>query len=554
MLSTNQVLNQGRYRIIHHVGPSDTSGLYQAYDTVSDTNVVLKERQGTAGKAATPAQLESVNNAFANKAKSMTEIDHESLLNVRDYFSELDRQYLVIESVDGQDLAELLSGDGSPIFSDVVKWADHLLGALEYLHTHRPPILHGDIKPENIRLTSDFIIKLLSPGITRGDEFSSAMDDTASLPYRSLEQLWESLDAASRKVIANSFDEESEEILREEPDERSDLYSLAATIYHAMTKVAPADAMARTLEVLDGNPDPMQSAHEIDGDISQALSDVLMKALEIKRENRFDSASEMHAAFKSAAADILNADKNNAAAEQKRFETERQAAEAQKLEQEAAQKRLENERVKAEKRIKHEAEQKQKAEEQAAKSKSPIQKDDLLELPEGANLSAVQELDGADVLADAFVEEPAPKAARAAAASSNYSPTFYEAETSGGSMSKMPIMIGAAVVLLMVIIGGWMFMGSSGGAQPTPAQTTPSTDAAKTAPATEQAAQTAPAAAVPEPAATTAPQTAATTDQIQKNDAAKAKEKARKEEKAQTAKPAATPKKAVTVDDIINDN
>src|SRR4029078_2671659 len=119
MLSTNQVLNQGRYRIIHHVGPSDNSGLYQAYDTVSNANVVLKETEGSAVSTAT---------------KALSDLKHNSLLNVRDYFSELDRQYIVIESTDGQDLAELLAGNGkAPAVSDVVKWADNLLDALNYL-------------------------------------------------------------------------------------------------------------------------------------------------------------------------------------------------------------------------------------------------------------------------------------------------------------------------------------------------------------------------------------------------------------------------------------
>jgi len=323
MLSTNQVLNQGRYRIIHHVGSSDNSGLYQAYDTVSDTNVVLKETEGNAASA---------------EAKALSELKHKSLLNVRDYFSELDRQYIVIESTDGQNLAESLAAGGkTPAVSDVVKWADNLLDALEYLHDHRPPVLHGDIKPENVRLTSSFEIKLLSPAASRGDdEFAvSAMDDTASLPYRSLEQLWESLDAASRKVIANSFDEVSEEILREEPDERADLYGLAATLYHAMTNVAPADAMVRTLEMLEGNDDPLQPANEVDAKIPKAVSEVLLKALEIKRENRFESASAMHSALRSAAADLTRSETNAAsaaqAAEQKRLDEQRKAEEAKKL-------------------------------------------------------------------------------------------------------------------------------------------------------------------------------------------------------------------------------
>ena len=548
MLSTNQVLNQGRYRIIHHVGPSDNSGLYQAYDTVSNANVVLKETEGSAVSTAT---------------KALSDLKHNSLLNVRDYFSELDRQYIVIESTDGQDLAELLAGNGkAPAVSDVVKWADNLLDALNYLHTHRPPVLHGDIKPENIRLTSSFEIKLLSPAVSRDrdDEFAvSAMADTASLPYRSLEQLWEGLDAASRKVIANSFDEASEEILREEPDERADLYALAATLYHALTKVAPADAMARTLEILDGNDDPMQPAYQLDGKIPKAVSDVIMKALEIRRENRFDSASAMHAALRSAAGDMAKSAKNEAAsaaqaAEQKRLEEQRKAEEAKKLAAEAEEKQLAETRAE-QKRQKLEAEQKLRdeiaAQEKAAAQQAAPVKEDLLELPEGVDTEPVQELDGADILAEAFDEKPKAKAASGSYSSTDYNPMFSE-PTSGGGMSKMPIIIGAAVVVLAVIIGGWMFMGSAGGSQATPSQTTLSSDAAKTAPAvTEEAPQTtAPAVAEQAPTETESKPSA---DQPAKNEAVKSQAKAKKEEKTE-AKPTATPKKAVTADDIMHDN
>jgi len=551
MLSTNQVLNQGRYRIIHHVGSSDNSGLYQAYDTVSDTNVVLKETEGNAASA---------------EAKALSELKHKSLLNVRDYFSELDRQYIVIESTDGQNLAESLAAGGkTPAVSDVVKWADNLLDALEYLHDHRPPVLHGDIKPENVRLTSSFEIKLLSPAASRGDdEFAvSAMDDTASLPYRSLEQLWESLDAASRKVIANSFDEVSEEILREEPDERADLYGLAATLYHAMTNVAPADAMVRTLEMLEGNDDPLQPANEVDAKIPKAVSEVLLKALEIKRENRFESASAMHSALRSAAADLTRSETNAAsaaqAAEQKRLDEQRKAEEAKKLAAETEQKRLADEQAQVEqKRQKLEAEQKLRdeiaAQEKAAPKETVPLKEDLLELPEGVNAGEVQELDGADILAEAFDEKPKAKAASASHSSIDYNPMF--SEQSSGGMSKMPLIIGGAVLALAAIVGGWMFMGSSSGSQATPAQTTVSADAAKTdAPAaTEQAPQTtAPAAAIQDETPAAEPESKASSEQPAKNEAVKPQAKSRKEEKTE-AKPTATPKKAVTADDIMHDN
>ena len=167
MLGTDQVLNQGRYRIISSFGQNGSGGIYEAYDTVSDKHVVLSEAVGITGKIASAQQLEAIKSAFANEAKVLSEIRHESLVSVQDYFSELDRQYLVLESVTGYSLAKFIEpAEAKPALADVLSWAEQVLGALQYLHRRTPPIIHGDIRPENLKLTSGLKVKLLTTKIS----------------------------------------------------------------------------------------------------------------------------------------------------------------------------------------------------------------------------------------------------------------------------------------------------------------------------------------------------------------------------------------------------
>src|SRR5580765_387639 len=300
MLSSNQVLNQGRYRIIDQFGSYEAGRLYEAYDTVSNTKVVLRESAGQLGKVATAAQIENFKASFAADAKRLTSVEHPSILKVTDYFSEIDRQYLVMESCEGSDLASLVSGEEkAPSMSDILKWGDQLLDGLHYLHTQSPAIVHQAVSPRNARLSSNFKVKLLVSGESQESEAldSEAATDDSDLAYKALEQLWLGLDSASRKMIANSFGEKSEGILRQALDARTDIYSVGATIYFLLTKTEPTDSLARYLEILDGSDDPLQHPHEIDSSIPEDLSKLLMKSLELKREERFSSAAEMRAEF-----------------------------------------------------------------------------------------------------------------------------------------------------------------------------------------------------------------------------------------------------------------
>ena len=352
MPATNELLQEGRYRINHQNPLSGNANVYDAYDTVGDANVVVKEIIVRLNRVTTMSQQEMLKTEFANQAKILTEIQHDSLLQVKDFFSEIGRQYLVMESVDGDDLAELLERNRSAFaVSDVVEWADQLLDALNYLHTFQPPIIHRGVRPQHIKLSSAGRIKLLAFGLSNGGDvpLSTTLREDgseSSMSYSPLELIWDGLDAASQKVIANSYDDRSERLLKEPADARTDIYSLGATLYHLVTGRVPVDPLERSIELLDGKPDPLKAPHKIDPKIPVEFSEVLMRSLEIKRENRFDSAVIMRQVVRTAMVRVREREEEEAReleeaaedirmAEQLRLAQANKAADAERLAAEA---------------------------------------------------------------------------------------------------------------------------------------------------------------------------------------------------------------------------
>ena len=351
MPATNALLQEGRYRISNEIPDEETGSVYDAYDTVSETNVVVREIPVKLNKVETTSQRESRNIAFADRAKILTEINHESILHVRDYFSEIGRQYLVMESVEGDDLQTLLDRQKScfPV-SDVAGWADQLLDGLNYLHTYRTSIVHRNVRPENIKLDSEGKITLMSFGLiddgevqVHGDQASGG--EGAGIAYNPLEQIWNGLDAASQKVIISKYDERSERILKEDLDARSDIYSLGATLYHLVTARVPVDALERSIEILEGRPDPLRSPNKIDPNIPPEVSDVIIKAMEIKREYRFDSAAIMRQVLRTALVRVKERE-DEETREQEEAANDIKLAEQKKLQNKVPQELSETEHIK----------------------------------------------------------------------------------------------------------------------------------------------------------------------------------------------------------------
>jgi serine/threonine protein kinase len=108
------------------------------------------------------------------------------------------------------------------------------------------------------------------------------------------------LDPTFREYIAQSYQEKIGGILQHPTDARSDLYALGATLYHLVTAVVPIDALKRALEIWSGKPDPLPNPSAQNPNIPPKISNILLKAMAIERENRYASAKEMREALSSA--------------------------------------------------------------------------------------------------------------------------------------------------------------------------------------------------------------------------------------------------------------
>ena len=306
MPATIELLQKGRYRISQTPAQQTDETYFEAFDTVRDADVIVQEVPERFSRVSEPVTGRTVR-ALSDQVKTLIEIKHESLVHVKDFFTEAGRQYLVTESVEGDNLADLLARNKTAFhLSDVLDWADQLLDALNYLHTAAPPIVHGSVAPRNIILRSNGQIKLCGIALTDPDgcrfnlSTSSAEAGLEDIRYSPIEQIWEGLDPASQKVIVNSLDERSERILKEPADPRSDVYSLGATLYYLLTAREPVDALERSIDLIDGKPDPLKEPAKLDPRIPAEVSEVLMKATEVKRQNRFDSAAIMRQVLKTA--------------------------------------------------------------------------------------------------------------------------------------------------------------------------------------------------------------------------------------------------------------
>src|SRR5881397_2633433 len=234
MLSPETILQQ-RYRIVRQLGQGGMGAVYEAIDERLDTVVALKE---------TLFADEKLRKQFEREARLLARLHHQALPRVSDHFNEGDGQFLVMQYIAGEDLAEMQTQRNAPFPPDeVMRWADQLCDALDYLHTQDPQIIHRDIKPQNLKLTTRGQIVLLDFGLAKGSAGQMSIVTTSASIFG---------------YTPNYAPLEQVQGLGTDP--RSDIYALAATLFHLITNTKPADALSRASAIVNGQVDPLAPA------------------------------------------------------------------------------------------------------------------------------------------------------------------------------------------------------------------------------------------------------------------------------------------------------
>ena len=271
MIEAGTTLQQ-RYRIDKQIGQGGMGAVYVATDERFGSVVAIKE---------TLCMDDNFRKAIEREARLLNSLKHTALPRVSDHFLESDGQFLVMEYIQGEDLCCMLDEQGKPFeVGQVLKWADQLLDALNYLHNQAMPVVHRDIKPQNLKITASGQIILLDFGLAKGNP-TDAGNNTAAKSIFGYSRNYASL----------------EQIQGTGTDPRSDLYSLAATLYHLLTNTAPEDALTRAMSVLSQKPDPLIPANIVNPDIPAGVAGVLQKALDLNANERPASAAEMRQMF-----------------------------------------------------------------------------------------------------------------------------------------------------------------------------------------------------------------------------------------------------------------
>src|SRR5256714_4660154 len=216
MIVTGTTLQQ-RYRIDKQIGQGGMGAVYVATDERFGSTVAIKE---------TLCMDDNFRKAIEREARLLNSLKHAALPRVSDHFLEENGQFLVMEYIPGEDLSHMVEGGEIFPVDKVLRWADQLLDALEYLHNQSIPVIHRDIKPQNLKLTSSDQIILLDFGLAKGNPTDAGHHTAAK-----------SIFGYSRNYAS------IEQIQGTGTDPRSDLYSLAAALYHLLTRVPPEDAL-----------------------------------------------------------------------------------------------------------------------------------------------------------------------------------------------------------------------------------------------------------------------------------------------------------------------
>lgn len=264
---------QGRYRVARLLGQGGMGAVYRVWDLRLNAPRAVKEM--TPQPDINSQTLAQLRQQFQQEAAVLANLSHPNLVGVTDFFEESGNAYLVMDFIEGESLAARISREGQQSEAQALAWADQLLDALEYCHGQG--IIHRDIKPQNVIVRPDGRIILVDFGLVKlwnpGDPRTRTAIRSMGTPEYAPPEQYDSQSGAT--------------------DGRSDLYSLGAALYHALTGQSPPTATMRIV-----NPGTLVPVRQLNPRVSPYLEAILLRALELRPEARFQTATELRMALR----------------------------------------------------------------------------------------------------------------------------------------------------------------------------------------------------------------------------------------------------------------
>jgi serine/threonine protein kinase len=257
-----------RYRVDDLLAHGGMSAVYQAWDLRLETPCALKEMVPYPGM--NEKALAQLREQFFQEAQVLREMVHPNMPRVFDHFEWDGNAYLVMDYVEGQALDGIIEEEGKIPLDILLGWARELFDALYYCH--QKGVLHRDVKPQNVIITPQGTVSLVDFGLAK---LTNIEDRQTRTVMRGL--------GTPEYAPPEQYDAETGST-----DERSDIYGLGATIYHALTGTPPPTATQRIVD-----PSLLKPVAFYTSDVGEHISDAIVRSLSLQPSQRFRTVPEM---------------------------------------------------------------------------------------------------------------------------------------------------------------------------------------------------------------------------------------------------------------------
>ena len=263
----------GQYQIIREIARSNDI-VYEAYDPLMNRRVAVKELSMPPG--GTPQQLEDRVSRFRREAQAVGSLNHPNIMTVFSFSEDDGRYFMAMEFLDGITLRKEIDNAGFLTVDRAVEIATSVLDGL--YHAHSEGVVHRDIKPDNIQITTANGVKITDFGIAR----------LTFQPNLTMDG----------QVFGTPSYMSPEQVVGKEIDQRTDLFSVGVMLYEMLTGNKPFqgdNVIAITHAIVNGTPAPTTQ-------IPSQLWQVISRSLEKAPQMRYHNANEMRQALLDAVA------------------------------------------------------------------------------------------------------------------------------------------------------------------------------------------------------------------------------------------------------------